>query len=114
MNLELITKNDFVELKNELLEAIGKGFLAVSTKNKNDVPKLNQAYLKTREVLELLRISNGTLIKLREAGELNPSRVGGRWLYKRDEVLEYLERGKEGQLKNVLTHQLKAVRAKTK
>lgn len=73
MPANIITKEDLLEFKLELLEDIKNLFQFRSTEQK--------LWLKSSEVKELLKISSGTLQNLRINGTLTCSKVGGTLYY---------------------------------
>jgi len=58
-------------------------------------PEPAQPWLKSYEVRKLLKISAGTLHRLRAKGVLPYSRVGGSFLYKYEDVQKLVERSVE-------------------
>ena len=70
MTLEILTKEDLYQFKNELLADIKK-----IIKSEDNVT--SKKWLKSKEVRELLQISHGTLQNLRINGTLTYTRVGG-------------------------------------
>ncbi|MGL5111754.1 MAG: helix-turn-helix domain-containing protein [Flavobacterium sp.] len=85
MAVELLTKEDLNEFKTELLSAITK--LTTAPQNK---PK----WLKSKEVLDLLTISHGTLQNLRINGTLSFTKIGGTIYYDQDDINKILEHNK--------------------
>ncbi|MDF0709048.1 helix-turn-helix domain-containing protein [Flagellimonas okinawensis] len=87
MGATIITTEDLIDFKLELLEDIkallqdGHGHFA-------------KRWLKSNEVMELLRISPGTLQNLRINGTLPYTRIGGVLYYDHSEIMEVLERNK--------------------
>ncbi len=73
MAVNIITKEDLQEFKEELLEEIKKLFSFKSTEQK--------LWLRSAEVKELLKISSGTLQNLRINGTLSYTRIGGTLYY---------------------------------
>lgn len=87
MGATIITSEDLMEFKVELLEDI-KELL----QNQNGpTPK---KWLKSNEVRELLGISPGTLQNLRVNGTLPFTKMGGILYYDHLEIMEVLERNK--------------------
>lgn len=84
MSVEIITREDLTHFKMELLGEIQK--LLVS--NTNAKPK---NWLRTKEVLELLKISLGTLQNYRINGTLKYSRFGRVIYYSREEIEKILQ-----------------------
>ncbi len=85
MNVELLTKDDIQNLKDELIIEIKK-LLNSSTDQKE--------WLKSSDVLQLLNCSPGTLQNLRVNGSLPFSKMGGTIYYKYADVLSVLEKNK--------------------
>ncbi len=85
MTVEFITKADLQSLKNEIIQEL-KAFHAPSVNNL-------KAYLKSSDVRDLLGCSHGTLQNLRIKGILTPSKIGGSWYYKTDQVYNLLQNG---------------------
>jgi len=87
MGATIITSEDLMEFKVELLEDI-KDLL------ENQNKQTNKKWLKSNEVRELLGISPGTLQNLRINGTLPYTKVGGVLYYDQREIMEVLERNK--------------------
>ncbi|WES98344.1 helix-turn-helix domain-containing protein [Chryseobacterium arthrosphaerae] len=83
MEINLVTTEDLQEFKTELLEEIKNLFYI-----KNSEQKL---WLRSSEVKELLKISNGTLQNLRINGSLSFTRVGGTLYYNYKDIEKMLE-----------------------
>ncbi|MEO8796048.1 MAG: helix-turn-helix domain-containing protein [Daejeonella sp.] len=90
MQINLITSNDLDDFKEDLLVEIRR-LLALSPASKNTVQK---KYLKSREVLKLLRISAGTLHQLRSTGTIPFSRIGRVIFYEEEEILKMMHERK--------------------
>lgn len=71
MNIELVTKQDLIDFKNEILSQIVES-QAKYTPNK---------YYKSREMMELLNCSENQLRSLRIKGEIKAAKIGGDWYY---------------------------------
>ncbi len=79
MPTQIITTDDLREFKIELLEDIKKILKSTtSTENKK--------YLKSAEMMKLLKISPGTLQTLRINGTLPYTKIGGIIFYDADEI----------------------------
>ena len=83
MNVELITREDLREFKNELL---------------NDLKQIRQPgqgqskkWLKSSEVRKMLNISPGTLQNLRINGTLRFTKIGSIMYYKQEDINKVLE-----------------------
>jgi len=87
MGATIITSEDLMEFKVELLEDI-KDLL------ENQNKQTNKKWLKSNEVRELLGISPGTLQNLRINGTLPYTKIGGVLYYDQQEIMEVLERNK--------------------
>ena len=87
MAIEVITKEDLNEFRQELLKEI-TGII-------NAVPQKRQKWLKSNEVRQLLQISNGTLQTLRINGNLTFSKVGGTIYYDNDDIEKLMNRNKK-------------------
>jgi hypothetical protein len=87
MAIEVLTKEDLNQFKTELLSAISQLVIAN--------PQNKQKWLKSKEVLELLTISPGTLQNLRINGTLTYTKIGGTIYYDQDDINKILERNKK-------------------
>lgn len=85
MQLELVTKKDFLDLKVELIDELKK-FLSPATEQKE--------WLKSADVMQLLSCSPGTLQNLRVNGTLPFTKMGGTIYYSRLDVMKVLEANK--------------------
>jgi hypothetical protein len=87
MAIEVLTKEDLNLFKAELLTAISQLV--------NGNPQNKQKWLKSKEVLELLTISPGTLQNLRINGTLTFTKIGGTLYYDQDDINKILEGNKK-------------------
>jgi len=87
MGATIITSEDLMEFKIELLEDI-KELL----QNQKGQPQ--KKWIKSNEVRELLSISPGTLQNLRINGTLPYTKIGGVLFYEYHEIMEVLEKNK--------------------
>jgi hypothetical protein len=87
MNLEVITKEDLKEFKNEMLGEIKQLMQPGQGQSKQ--------WLKGIEVRKLLKISPGTLQNLRINGTLRFTRIGSIMYYKQEDINKLLEGGHE-------------------
>ena len=87
MGATIITSEDLMEFKLELLEDI-KQLL----QNQSGQPA--KKWLKSPEVRELLGISPGTLQNLRVNGTLPYTKIGGVLYYDYQEIIQVLEKNK--------------------
>ncbi len=84
MPLELLTVNDLKEFKAELLQEL-KNMLA---------PKespIDKKLLKTKDVCQILRISEGTLQNLRNNETITYTKVGGTIYYKYEDIEQLIK-----------------------
>ena len=86
MPTTVITTDDLREFKMELLEDLKEILNNKSTRNKQ--------WLKSTEVMEMLKISPGTLQNLRVNGTLPYTRIGGLIYYDSSEIEQVLENSK--------------------
>ena len=82
MRVELVTKEDLDHFRHLLLTDLGRMLKR---------PDPVQPWLKSYEVRKLLKISAGTLHRLRAKGILPFSRIGGTFLYKYEDVQKLVE-----------------------
>lgn len=82
MALEVLTKEDLQQCKNELIEEIRNLFHIRITEQK--------LWLRTAEVKELLKCSSGTLQNLRVNGTLRFSRIVGTLYYNYQDIEKLL------------------------
>lgn len=83
MNVELITKQDLREFKNDLVNEIKQIMQPRQGQSKQ--------WLKSVEVRKLLNISPGTLQNLRINGTLCYSKIGGMMYYKLEDIHKLLK-----------------------
>jgi hypothetical protein len=83
MNVELITKEDLKDFKNDLLNEI-KAIVKPGDGQ-------SRKWLKSAEVRKLLKISPGTLQNLRINGTLRYTKVGSIIYYKQEDIDKVLE-----------------------
>jgi len=86
MQVELITKEDLVDFRQDLLQQIGQLFAAASATPKK--------WLKSDEVKKLLKVSPGTLQTLRINGTLKYTKIGGIIYYDYEHILRTMEGNK--------------------
>lgn len=86
MSVEIITKEDLLEFKSELISEIRK---LVKPSESNQT----RQWLKSAEVRKLLNISPGTLQNLRINGTLHFTKIGGTIYYKSSDITKLLEGG---------------------
>ena len=83
MNVELITREDLKQFKNEMLTEM-KHLLKPGQEQ-------SKQWLKSYEVRKLLNISPGTLQNLRVNGTLRYTKIGGLLYYKLEDIEKLLE-----------------------
>jgi len=84
MSVEVITKEDLQLFRVQLLNDI-KELLTVRQQPKKE-------WLRSSEIRKILKISPGTLQKLRVAGKLKPSKVGSILLYSNSDLDQLLNK----------------------
>jgi len=85
MAIEIVTKEDLELFRIRLMEDFKK-LLGSDKVDKNE-------WLRGGEVRKILKISPGTLQHFRITGLIHPSKVGGIFYYRLDEINGMLERG---------------------
>ena len=83
MNVELITREDLREFKNELLNEIKQIMQPGQGQSKK--------WLKSSEVRKMLNLSPGTLQNLRINGTLRFTKIGSIMYYKLEDINKVLE-----------------------
>lgn len=86
MNVELLTKGDIHQLKNEIIDELKKMFKS---------PLEQKEWLKSNDVMKLLNCSPGTLQNLRINGNLPYTKMGGTIYYAYSDVLKVLNGNKQ-------------------
>lgn len=87
MSATIITTEDLLEFKMELLDGIKK---LLNTQS----GQVTKKWMKSPEVRELLGISPGTLQNLRVNGTLPYTRVGGVLYYDYQEIMQVLDKNR--------------------
>ena len=57
----------------------------------NDMPQNETDFIRSSDVVKMLNISNSTLKNLRQARAIPFYRIGCTFLYRKEEILQYLE-----------------------
>jgi hypothetical protein len=83
MSVELITKDDLQQLRNDLLTEI-RMLLSI-------LPEKPKEWIKSAEVKKVLKISSGTLVSLRVSGRLKFSKIGGTYYYRYPDLIRMIE-----------------------
>lgn len=86
---QLLTINDLITFKSELLTEISKLFQQSVIKGSQ-----SKAWLKSKEVRELLKVSGGKLLTMRVNGTLPYTRIGGVIYYEYKDIEQMLEKFK--------------------
>jgi hypothetical protein len=94
MAVTIITTEDLIVFKKELLEDIKKIFESQTTTQ-------TKKWLKSAEVRELLNISPGTLQNLRINGTLSYTKIGGIMYYDNQDIDKILEKNKVSAFPNL-------------
>ncbi|MDX1828834.1 MAG: helix-turn-helix domain-containing protein [Lutibacter sp.] len=87
MPTQIITTDDLREFKTELLDEI-------KTLLKKSAAVGNKKYLKSAEMMKLLKVSPGTLQTLRINGTLPYTKIGGIIFYDADEIQQVMNENK--------------------
>lgn len=85
MAVELITKEDLNNLKDDILNEIRQ---LIKPKQNNPAQK---EWLKSYEVRKMLSISPGKLQNMRVNGTIAYTRIGGLMFYKYDDIVKLME-----------------------
>ena len=83
MAVEVVTKEDLQEFRLQLISDIRHLMQPME-------PKLFKPWLKNAEVRKLLNISDNTIQRLRIAGKLRSSKVGGIHFYRYEDIEKML------------------------
>lgn len=83
MEVHLMTKDDFMDLKSDLIEEIRRIISPVQNDNE---------WLKSKEVMDLLKCSPGSLQNLRVSGALPFSKIGGTIYYSKKDIMRLLNK----------------------
>ena len=87
MALEVVTKNDLINFKIELLSEIRALLSIPEPENNNDEMR---RWLKTNDVLRMLKISSSTLQTLRVNGTIPYSKIGNTLFYDIEDIQKVL------------------------
>jgi hypothetical protein len=86
MSVEILTREDLTKFKSELIEEFKKVMNPQAAESKK--------WLKSYEVMRLLKLSPGTLQNLRVNGTLPFTKIGGVIYYSYDDILKMLEKNR--------------------
>lgn len=87
MEIDIATKKDIEQLRQEILTALASYFAKQ--------PAESKTFLRSKEVRKILNISSGTLQNLRVTGKLTGTKVNGLWYYRYDDIQSLLNAGNE-------------------
>ena len=87
MTVAIVTKEDLLEFKIDLLNEIKKILQSGET-------TYSKKWLKSKEVIKLLNISSGTLQTLRINGTLTYTKIGGTFYYENTDIEKLLKTNK--------------------
>lgn len=96
---QIITTEDLVAFKQELLTEFEKLFKSYSTQTQ-------RRWLKAHQVRKLLNISTGTLQTLKSSGVIPYTKIGGVHFFDYDDIQRILQEGKRNHL-NSMNYKLK-------
>lgn len=83
MNVELITREDLLQFKTELMQELKQVLHQPAQQTKR--------WMRSSDVRKLLNISPGTLQNLRVNGTLRFTKIGGIFYYKSQDITKILE-----------------------
>jgi hypothetical protein len=86
MSVEIVTMKDLQAFRTQLINDI-KQILQASQ------PKAEKSWLKNSDVKKLLNVSSNTIQRLRIAGKLKSSKIGGVHYYRYEDIEALLESG---------------------
>ncbi len=89
MEVQIVTMEDLQLFRQKLLKDISD-LLTPST-------SAERAWLKNSDVKKLLQVSSNTVQRLRIAGKLKSSKIGGTHYYRYEDVQSLLESGLKGE-----------------
>ena len=84
MPAQIITTDDLREFKTELLDDIKKLL-------KTRAETVNKSYLKSADLMKILKVSSGTLQTMRINGTLPYTKIGGIIFYDSDEMSKVMK-----------------------
>ena len=84
MPAQIITTDDLREFKTELLDDIKKLL-------KTRAETVNKSYLKSADLMKILKVSSGTLQTMRINGTLPYTKIGGIIFYDPDEISKVMK-----------------------
>ncbi|QNL48941.1 helix-turn-helix domain-containing protein [Olivibacter sp. SDN3] len=90
MAVEIITREDLMSFKHELLNDLRDLLSATKVSQQ-------KKWLKTREVIKMLQISPGTLQNYRVNGTIRYTKFGNTIYYSLQEIEQLLEQGRNSQ-----------------
>lgn len=82
--IEIVTRQDFLQFKKDLIEEISKLFGEKTKAEETD-------YLKSKQVKQILKCSDSTLQYYRQSGKLPFIKIGGIHYYTRDGIKQLMK-----------------------
>ncbi len=86
MDIDLVTKADILQLKNEIISLLSEAL--------SNTSNTGRRYLKSSDVMEMLGISASSLQTLRINGSIPFTKLGGTIYYDYEEIQKILQRNK--------------------
>ena len=87
MHVEIMTKNDLTQFRNEIIDEMKKLIKGGE--------KINEKWCKTRDVCKLLDCSPGTIQNLRMNGSIEFTKIGGSLYYSMESINKIMETNKQ-------------------
>ena len=87
MHVEIMTKNDLTQFRNEIIDEMKKLIKGGQ--------KINEKWVKTRDVCKLLNCSPGTIQNLRMNGSIEFTKIGGSLYYSMESINKIMETNKQ-------------------
>ena len=88
MSVEIVTKEDLQAFRLQLLNDLKALFFPSVQSEKKE-------WLRSREIRKMLRISPGTLQSMRINGKITPTKIGGIFFYRKDDLDKLLDSNDE-------------------
>ena len=87
------------ELKSIVEDAVRKVMLEL----KEDAPQIDE-FLTSRQLCSMLHVSISTIVNWRKAGKLKPRKIGGRILFRREDILTKIDELRQFRSEGELVH----------
>lgn len=84
MSVEIVTKEDLQAFRLQLLNDLKVLFSLPAQSEKKE-------WLRSKEIRKILRISPGTLQNMRVNGKITPTKIGGIFFYRKDDLDKLLD-----------------------